>query len=1009
MVAPSKTFRVFVSSPFGDLHAERDALNREVFPRLSALCQSYGARFQAVDLRWGVSQAASEDQQTMRVCFSEIDRCRAVTHRPNFIVLLGDRYGWRPAPEEIPATEYDQIQALLRSTGAASESARLDQWYRQDSNAAQAVFRLLPRHIDYAGWLSTERELCAILRRAVADIPLTPEQRLKYTASATEQEIAHWGLFEAGDDEQVFCFFRQVENLPQDGRARGYVDLDDRDQPDIEARARLDDLKQRLRTRMVGRVREFRATWDGSSPSTDHLDPLCRDVYAYLADVIVAEASPTQAMDPLDAEIGAHQAFAEDRRRYFVGRADILAAIRGYAVNPTGHPLAIVGPSGSGKSAVMARAAADVAGARPELALIHRFIGATPESSDIRALLQSLCRQIARVHGADETTVPTDYRLLVSDFRDRLALATEQQPLIVFLDALDQLTAAHHGHDLTWLPDDLPPHVSLVVSTQTGSWHETLNRVAPQVALLPLEPLHVSDGEVLLDLWLDDAGRKLTPAQRERVLRAFAANGLPLYLRLAFEQARHWQSFDPAVDLESTVPGLIRALFSRLSDDASHGPVLVARSLAYLAAAKNGLSHEELLDVLSRDDDVLTDFRVRSPLSPPVPEGDTLPVVMWSRLYFDLRPYFTERAADGTATLDFFHRQLRAVVERDYLPGQVRKQRHQKLAEYFLRQSHRAEPGGKARAPDLRELSESPFQLAHAELWHTFDQLLGDFEFLQAKISAVGPQPAIDDFDLPFAPDPQDSIRRSIGSTRHLQATQDALRLATQVLARDPGQLAGQLRGRLAPTEEPALQRLAALARAHVAPPAIVPRHPSLRGPGPLVFRLAGHSGDVTAVAFTADGSRAISGSRDGTLRVWDLRTGLELQRFHQFWWEHQTAITLSQDGRRALIAYEHIGIRGMHYWDLERGMPLLQQEWPSKVTSLAMTSDYTGVVFGTEARRSTSRSADRGSPRPSPSPLTTSTCWQAARTERSACGSGARRTAHARSSCTMGRLSRST
>ena len=48
------TFRVFVSPTFSDLAAERNALQEHVFPRLREFCQKRGARFQAIDLRWGV-------------------------------------------------------------------------------------------------------------------------------------------------------------------------------------------------------------------------------------------------------------------------------------------------------------------------------------------------------------------------------------------------------------------------------------------------------------------------------------------------------------------------------------------------------------------------------------------------------------------------------------------------------------------------------------------------------------------------------------------------------------------------------------------------------------------------------------------------------------------------------------------------------------------------------------------------------------------------------------------
>ena len=93
MPIATRTYRVFVTSTFEDLKEERNALQREVFPKLSKLCEEHGARFQAIDLRWGVSEEAALDQTTMAICLEEIRRCRRTTPRPNFIVLLGDPCG----------------------------------------------------------------------------------------------------------------------------------------------------------------------------------------------------------------------------------------------------------------------------------------------------------------------------------------------------------------------------------------------------------------------------------------------------------------------------------------------------------------------------------------------------------------------------------------------------------------------------------------------------------------------------------------------------------------------------------------------------------------------------------------------------------------------------------------------------------------------------------------------------------------------------------------------------
>ena len=119
MARQSKTFRVFVSSTFSDLKAERSALQDEIFPRLRELCQAHGARFQAIDLRWGVSEEAALDQQAMNICLGEIERCQIVTPRPNFIVLLGDRYGWCPPPSQIRQIEFEAILHQVSRTSRA--------------------------------------------------------------------------------------------------------------------------------------------------------------------------------------------------------------------------------------------------------------------------------------------------------------------------------------------------------------------------------------------------------------------------------------------------------------------------------------------------------------------------------------------------------------------------------------------------------------------------------------------------------------------------------------------------------------------------------------------------------------------------------------------------------------------------------------------------------------------------------------------------------------------------
>ena len=41
----------------------------------------------------------------------ELRRSQEVSPQPNFLILLGDRYGWRPLPEEITEAEFQSLKA----------------------------------------------------------------------------------------------------------------------------------------------------------------------------------------------------------------------------------------------------------------------------------------------------------------------------------------------------------------------------------------------------------------------------------------------------------------------------------------------------------------------------------------------------------------------------------------------------------------------------------------------------------------------------------------------------------------------------------------------------------------------------------------------------------------------------------------------------------------------------------------------------------------------------------
>jgi len=89
--AASRVLRVFVSSTFRDMQAEREELVKRVFPELRNLCERRAVTWGEVDLRWGVPDEQKAEGRVLPICLAEIHNCR-----PYFLGILGERYGWVP-------------------------------------------------------------------------------------------------------------------------------------------------------------------------------------------------------------------------------------------------------------------------------------------------------------------------------------------------------------------------------------------------------------------------------------------------------------------------------------------------------------------------------------------------------------------------------------------------------------------------------------------------------------------------------------------------------------------------------------------------------------------------------------------------------------------------------------------------------------------------------------------------------------------------------------------------
>ena len=82
--------RVFISSTFLDMEAERNLLHQFVLPQLQRRAAERYISVEFIDLRWGLTAGKLRTDNEVRLCLDQIKRCDL------FLGILGERYGWVP-------------------------------------------------------------------------------------------------------------------------------------------------------------------------------------------------------------------------------------------------------------------------------------------------------------------------------------------------------------------------------------------------------------------------------------------------------------------------------------------------------------------------------------------------------------------------------------------------------------------------------------------------------------------------------------------------------------------------------------------------------------------------------------------------------------------------------------------------------------------------------------------------------------------------------------------------
>ena len=629
--------------------------------------------------------------------------------------------------------------------------------------------------------------------------------------------------------------------------------------------------------------------------------------------------------------------FLVAKLRGFTGREWLFQEIEEWRLKGSSPAFLIVGEPGVGKSAILA--ALIHRNPRRQVLAYHCCKADTPSTLEPAGFVRSLASMFstrlenyaAMLEGSSvvnflrrsDTDPVSAFEAAILGPLHKIP-APEEGRCYLLIDALDEALARAHRPTivdvLSTRLDRLPSWLGIVATTRNGPSVLSHLRGLHARVVSAQDARNQSDVSRFIRHRLAEpilrkrakAGGKTLAGLEDELLRCSAGNFL--FVTTALDAVESGQlTFDQIEKLPPGLSSLYEIFFHRLFRDAGTDFSDSRRALETVAAAREPLTRDQIAAAAGLDAE------------------EELPPIL-SRL-----ASFVPASAGRYA---FFHKSL-----FDWLTGwDIRQDQpfagpyHVNLQKGWIRLANWCWAEYQ-RSPSnispycLRHVAAHLHQVGRDEILWT---VLRDFNFLQNKLEATDASALIADYE--YLPEGTD-----------LRLVQKTIWLSAHTLTRDHQQLAGQLIGRLLGNSEPNIQVLLKGAGESKAWPWLLPLTASLPPPGgPLIRTFEGHTSWVHTVKITPDGRRAISGSGDGTLRVWDLESNRPARIFQGHTGPVRTVV-ISPDGRRAISASADTTLR---VWDLESGKSLrLLKDHSNPVLVVLVTADGRYAVSASAVR----------------------------------------------------------
>ena len=721
----NKTFRLFISSTFNDFQTERAIINRDILSELDLFCKQYGYRFQIIELRWGVNTESALNQNTVDICIDEVKRSKNLSPRPNFLIMVGERYGWIPLPSRINKIVFEQLLEVATNIQIEALSA----WYIFDGNQIGGEYYLRSRTDKYEKdqeWKIIEDMLRQILLSCASKTGLVEDDHLSLSSSATELEIVE-GLFNDSDNcEGVIAYFRSGC-------------CDEEKEEDL---LKTNDLKERIRDRLTKDGNSDNIIELKHSESRDYLAKFKEIIITKLKENILIEIEKLEkdssTVKTLDILTDKYCAF-----NTFRSRQSELGELFNYANSANNAPLLLTGEYGCGKSTLLA----DFAG-ETELIVFPAFFGLDEKSYTLYEVLEGICDEIKLEFNITRSDNITEYNI-AQVFSETINSVPDNQKIVIIIDGLDMFYDISSIHE-NILPSILPKNIKLIVSAFDTSIIDNL--FGGSIPFISINSFSSQECKDYFDSLLKEKNRQIiNEKQNDAVRDSIVSGATPLYVRLLSEICSKWHSSDVVQALPKTIENLVTDYYSDIILKRGHNESLLYYALALVSASPFGITEEELQVLLLRIDAVETYFKSEdryteedSRITSSSDTFDRLPFVIWSRLFYDLKGCLSLTVSHGTVVVNFVHNIFRRVFVDNY--SHYCDECFDKLVSYYLNQDDYYDIEEKM--PNNRKALSIPSLLKVRNKFRELAELYSNDSFVDSVVRIGNVNEAIKDIRL---------------------------------------------------------------------------------------------------------------------------------------------------------------------------------------------------------------------------------------------------------------------